>query len=337
MSRAAVKRLRPVTSNRRAKAPDPTTLELLAEIKRLTLALEDKSRGPAPMTLDEWIPRWKQRVWPHTGAATHTAYNTALKTMVSPHLGKLQLAAIDDVTITTWQAALKGEGYAVSTIAHGSKVLRNMLRRAVKDKVLVSAPEMRIDRGRKEQPWLREADFERVVRAAEAHSDRTLVLVLLGGDAGLRRGEAIGLRFSHIEDGVIGLRQQRGLHGLGPPKNNGVRLIPMTPRLAAVVARLRAQLPDGVEDGYVVLNHKGAPLSYHSVPNVMRRVAKLAGLKRRLKFHSKRHTFISHLGGKNAALPVIQRLVGHANMATTQLYMHTEDEQLHLAIEALRR
>lgn len=323
--------------NRGARQKQPSPAELMAQIERLTklLAQTSTNRGPAPITLNAYLPRWRARVYPIIVANTKASYEAHLNQMILPQLGELLLEHIDEDAIVTWRNTLRAKGYASSTVASALKTLKSILRTAVKAKLLAGMPEVSNSHVRKEQPWLTAEEYAQVVRCAEGISDMMLALVLLAGDAGLRRGEAIGLKFSHIIDGVIDLREQKTRYGVGALKNKKPRLIPMTLGLAAVVSRLRAEAKS--DDSYVLLNQHGKPLSYFSVIDRIHRLCRLAGIKKKVKYHSLRHTFISNLGGKGVPLPVVQQLVGHAAMSTTQLYMHTEEDQLHVAIEKLRR
>jgi integrase/recombinase XerD len=142
---------------------------------------------------------------------------------------------------------------------------------------------------------------------------------------GLRVGELCRLRLDDLSPDGATLRVQ----------GKGSR-----DRVAFVTdARLRTELRDyarrrhsgGSEPLFV--NRRGAPLRPHSVRSDLRRLARAAGIGRRLTPHMLRHTAATLLIESGVDIRFVQRLLGHASIATTEIYTHVSDEALRETLE----
>jgi integrase/recombinase XerD len=91
---------------------------------------------------------------------------------------------------------------------------------------------------------------------------------------------------------------------------------------------LRPALDKGKTKGRVLLNARGEPLSRVGAWGVVKRCAERAGITKRVTPHTLRHTFATHLLEGGADLRAVQEMLGHADLATTQLYTHVDREYL---------
>ena len=155
--------------------------------------------------------------------------------------------------------------------------------------------------------------------------DRALLEVLYG--TGARISEAVGLDVDDVDrvDGTVLLRGKGGKD----------RLVPIgSYALAALDAYLTRARPDlaaaGTSDraGALFLNARGGRLSRQSAWTVLARAADRAGVTRDVSPHTLRHSFATHLLEGGADLRVVQALLGHASISTTQLYTHLTGARL---------
>lgn len=144
--------------------------------------------------------------------------------------------------------------------------------------------------------------------------------------AGLRASEVGALRLDHYhrEIGVLtvtGKGAKQRLVPIGKPARDAVDqyLTDLRPTLA--------RWNDGRDDHRVLLSNNGRPLERVAVWQIVRRNAQRAGL-RDVHPHMLRHSFATHLLSGGADLRIVQELLGHADIATTQIYTHVDKTRL---------
>ncbi|MCC6906482.1 MAG: tyrosine recombinase [Phycisphaerales bacterium] len=154
--------------------------------------------------------------------------------------------------------------------------------------------------------------------------DRALLELLYA--AGLRASEVVGVRVRDVH-AVLGVVDVIG-------KGNRQRLVPLgKPALAAIadyVNALRPVLAEkamGRDDERLLLSRSGRPLERIAIWQIVRRQALAAGL-RNVHPHMLRHSFATHLVSGGANLRVVQELLGHADIKTTQTYTHVDASRL---------
>ncbi len=162
-------------------------------------------------------------------------------------------------------------------------------------------------------------EYARLVEAAHKLGTRTLLVVLLGGDAGLRRGEMIALRWSDVDfrRKQLVIQQAEWRATIDTPKSGKGRIIPMTDALDAALRAHRH-----LRGERVLYRDIGVPPRYHHVRDWIALAQRRAGLPATGALHILRHTFCSHLAMRGAPAKAIQELAGHAHLSTTLRYMH---------------
>lgn len=155
--------------------------------------------------------------------------------------------------------------------------------------------------------------------------DRAILEVLYG--CGLRVSEAAGLAVSclYLDDGFIRV--------IG--KGDKERLVPIGEMAsAALLAYLeRRPDPDGEEyDDIVFLNRFGRPLSRQSMFKMIKVQALVADVRKEISPHTFRHSFATHLVENGADLRVVQEMLGHESLKTTEIYTHVDSTTWHRTI-----
>jgi integrase len=234
-----------------------------------------------------------------------------------PALGSRKL---DSITIEVVQG-LKGsmQNRAPKTVNNVPTVLNKLLKTAVEWDGIDRVPcTIRLLPVPKSSAAFHDFDeYERLVEAAKEDAN-AYVIVLLGGEAGLRCGEIMALEWSDVDWSKRQLCIQRSdwKGHVTSPKSGRLRYIPLTVRLTAALRQHRH-----LRSNRVVCSADGSALTQRLVQGFVARAARRANL-RNVGVHVLRHTFCSHLAMRGAAARAIQELAGHRDLSTTQRYMH---------------
>jgi integrase/recombinase XerD len=152
--------------------------------------------------------------------------------------------------------------------------------------------------------------------------DRALLELMYA--CGLRASEAIDLETQDL-DLEAGIVRARG-------KGSKERLVPVgsaaTRAVGAYLSRGRPKLVGDRLESRIFVNHRGSGLTRQGLYKIVQRHAETAGLADRMSPHTLRHTFATHLLAGGCDLRSLQEMLGHADIATTQLYTHLSADRL---------
>jgi integrase/recombinase XerD len=231
--------------------------------------------------------------------------------------------------LEVYVAQLRADGLAATTIARRAAAIRSFFRHQQLLGVRTDNPAAALQlpkRTRRLPRTLSPAEAERLIDAAAGTAPRALrdaALVELLYGAGLRVGEAVGL-----ERGGVDL-ERRLVRCVG--KGDKERVVPIG---RAAVEALRLYLSRGrpfLDTRHrpeLFLNARGGPLTRAGAFLILRRLAGKAGLEpERVHPHLLRHSFATHLLEGGADLRSVQEMLGHADLATTELYTHVSDRR----------
>ncbi len=148
----------------------------------------------------------------------------------------------------------------------------------------------------------------------QGYRDRAILEVLYG--CGLRASEAVNLELSNLyfEDGFIRV--------IG--KGDKERLVPVGEVAVDAVNAYLNQRPVEFDDPHVFLNRFGRELSRISMFNMIKKQALAAGVTKKISPHTFRHSFATHLVENGADLRVVQEMLGHESILTTEIYTHLD-------------
>ena len=149
--------------------------------------------------------------------------------------------------------------------------------------------------------------------------DKAILEVLYG--CGLRVSEAVSLRISglYLDEGFVRI--------IG--KGNKERLIPLGDMACSAVRAyldVRPQPGDSDSDDLLFLNRFGKSFSRVSMFKLIKKQALLAGINKEISPHTFRHSFATHLVENGADLRVVQEMLGHESITTTEIYTHIETQ-----------
>lgn len=238
--------------------------------------------------------------------------------------------AVTIVQLREFVYALKDLGLQPSTIRRQISALRTYFKFLTGEGLVVRDPTEQLDapKGWRRLPTvLTVPEVERLVGAPDADTPlgvRDRALLELCYATGARVSELVALRLSDLvfEEGLA------RLYGKGSKE----RLVPVGRRAlgaAALYAReIRPTLDRGRSRGVLFVNARGGPLSRVGAWGIIKAAARRAGLTKRVTPHTLRHSFATHLLEGGADLRAVQEMLGHADLATTQLYTHIDREYL---------
>ena len=224
---------------------------------------------------------------------------------------------------------LRAQGLAATTIARRLAAIRSFFRHEVLIGKREDNPAADVGlprRARKLPRTLSPGEAERLVEAANGTTprdlrDRALVELLYG--AGLRVSEAVGLERNGVD------LEERLVRSIG--KGDKERIVPLGRSAADALRRYLSRgrpFLDSRHRPELFLNARGGPLTRAGAFLILRRLAEKAGLDpKRIHPHLLRHSFATHLLEGGADLRSVQEMLGHADLATTELYTHVTDRR----------
>lgn len=217
-----------------------------------------------------------------------------------------------------------------ATLQRKAACLRSFYRHLRRENVIQHDPTADLRAPRKSQKLpqvLSRGDVDRLLRAPKgtdpgALRDRALLELMYA--CGLRASEATDLEVGDV-DLDAGVLRARG-------KGSKERLVPVG-REAVVAVRVylergRPMLTATSDDRHLFVNRRGTGLTRQGLYKIVQRHARAVGLEDRMSPHTLRHTFATHLLAGGCDLRAVQEMLGHADIATTQIYTHLSAERL---------
>ncbi|MFV2060402.1 MAG: site-specific tyrosine recombinase XerD [Gammaproteobacteria bacterium] len=188
---------------------------------------------------------------------------------------------------------------------------------------LIHAPKL----GRSLPKVLSEGEVEKLLNAPDTKAvlgmrDRCMLEVLYA--SGLRVSELVQLELSqlNLRMGVIHING----------KGNKERLVPLGEEainwLEEYISGARKSLLQESDSDALFLTHRKAGMTRQAFWHIIKRYANLVGISKHLSPHTLRHAFATHLLNNGADLRVVQMLLGHSDLSTTQIYTHVAQERL---------
>ena len=288
---------------------------------------ETKPAASAPTPL---IDRFIDALWLEDGLAANSlaAYRHDLRQLAA-QLASGDLLAAGEVDLQQYFAA----SFAASRPSTANRrlaTLRRFYRWAFREAMIQHDPTLRLA-GAKAPPRfpqaLTEAQVESLLAAPETESeiglrDRAMLEVLYA--TGLRVSELVGLKLAEVSlaDGVVRVTG----------KGQKERIVPIGEEARAwlerYVAQVRCALLNGRSADAMFVTRRGAAMTRQMFWKLVRRYALMADIRAPISPHGLRHAFATHLLNHGADLRVVQMLLGHADISTTQIYTHVARERL---------
>lgn len=300
-------------------------------------------------TTDQQIEAFLSHLRAERGFSVNTiaAYRSDLAQLQAALAGNdadVRWASVSERDVEDARLSFGEQGYSSTSLARKVAAARSFFRFLLEEGVIDANPaeQMRTRRPSRTLPdVLSEREVVRLLQAASERAGpegmRDRVMLELTYAAGLRVSEIVGpqgleLSALSLDGGWVRVFGKGGKERLAPVYPGIVRQITayvrdVRPQLLAHAKR-RGPVPSAL-----FLNANGYSMTRQGYWFVLRKAAARAGIERRLTPHTLRHSFATHLLQGGAPLRHVQELLGHASIATTQVYTHLTDSQVREAFE----
>ncbi len=285
-------------------------------------------------TADEALDRFLIYLRIEKGLAANTvsAYSTDLVAWFrfAGTKKKPQLTSWNTPLLLQYVISLSKRQLKATTLARKIVTLRQFFNFCLREKYLTEDPTTSLDtpqKGLKLPNVLSRSDLEKLLqqpdlKTPEGLRDRTMLEFLYA--TGLRVSELIQLRPEQIH------LQQGYLRTTG--KGSKDRVVPLGKSCLTFYRRYleegRPQLVKARDGGFIFLTRRGGRLTRQAFWTLLKKRARAAGIRQTISPHTLRHSFATHLLEGGADLRSVQAMLGHADIATTQIYTHVTGKRL---------
>lgn len=240
-----------------------------------------------------------------------------------------RLEEVDNHVIRDYLAWLKEREIAKASIARTLSAVRSFFRYLVREGMLPENPTRNTSSPKLDKrlpSFLTINETTRLLAAPDLNTpqgqrDRALLELLYA--SGLRVSELAGLDIEHVD---LETREIR-VWGKGSKERIVLMGEPAARALTAYLKQGRQHMAGEKKSRAFFLNRAGGRLTERSVQTILQECATMAGIDKKVHPHLLRHTFATHLLDGGADLRVVQELLGHASLSSTQIYTHVSQSQ----------
>ena len=239
-------------------------------------------------------------------------------------------AALTPAILREYVYSLKDLGLAGSSIRRNVSALRTWFRVMLAEGLVTHDPTERIESPQRWRTLPEVLTVEEVTallaapKLDEPLAFRDRAMLELAYGAGLRVSEWITLALKDVvmQEGLVRVFGKGSKERLVPIGRSAIGAV------AVYIRELRPMLERGEGKGTLFLNSRGAPLTRMGAWKILRKYVLQAGIEKNVSPHTLRHSFATHLLEGGADLRAVQEMLGHADIATTQIYTHVDREYL---------
>ena len=234
------------------------------------------------------------------------------------------LKEVDKRVVRNYLAYLAEQGIGKRSIARKLSAIRSFYRYLVREELLADNPLKQTTSPKLDRRLPSFLTIEEMVRLLKApdlatpQGQRNRALIELLYAAGLRVSELVNLDREQVN---LDSREIR-VWGKGAKERMVLMGEPAAIALSNYLSQSRPKLAGKKVSGVLFLNRNGGRLTERMVQKILSKYASKAGIDKRVYPHLLRHTFATHLLDGGADLRVVQELLGHTNLASTQIYTH---------------
>ena len=237
------------------------------------------------------------------------------------------LAEVDTTVVRSYLVWLKEQGLSNRSINRKLTTLRTFYKFCLREQFITKTPMTGIKSLKQEKvlpKFVSEDDINKVSFSEDGDfaTCRDALIFELLYQTGMRQAELRGMKDTDVDRAGMVLK----VHG----KRNKDRLVPLSPQMIRMIDQYQ-NLRDTTFAAHadrLMVNDKGEEMSSYYIYNKVHGMLECVTTLKQKSPHVLRHTFATHLLDEGASLVAIQKLLGHQDLATTQIYAHTTIEQL---------
>ena len=294
---------------------------------------QNKPESKTVARSEELVDRFLDAIWMERGLSQNTlgAYRADLMTLgrgLAEHEKSIDMA--DKADLLQFIAGRVEGGAKPRSTARQLSSFRRFFRYIMREGMRDSDPTADIEMpriGRSLPQTLSEDEVDSLLNAPNTdeplgHRDRAMLELLYA--TGLRVSELINITQSQINFNqgvlrIVGKGDRERLIPLGDESQRWLRDFIDGPRMEILLER---------QTDYLFPTRRGDRMTRQAFWHIIKRYAEKAGIRRKMSPHSLRHAFATHLLNRGADLRVVQLLLGHSDLSTTQIYTHVARERL---------
>jgi integrase/recombinase XerD len=244
-------------------------------------------------------------------------------------------ADVKKTVITSYIDRLKKSDYTSSTVARKVAAIKSFFHFLIAEGDIKEDPTVTLDapKVKKRLPKaITPTEIDRLLKAPAGESgpkaERDLALLEVLYASGVRVTELVSLNLPDLE-----LEESQGkIRVKGKKPNSKERVIPITGSALSVLKRYvkngREQLSSDPNETALFLNNRGQRLTRQGLWLIIKHYVEAVGISTEVTPHTLRHSFAAHKLSQGRSLQDIQKLLGHANISTTQVYAHINQQEI---------
>jgi len=303
------------------------------QMETMASTQQEKPRPGSATGSEELVDRFLDAIWMERGLSTNTlgAYRADLMTLWRGLSERnIAIEAAEKADLLDFIARRVKSGAKPRSTARQLSSYRRFFRYIMREGLRDTDPTADIDMpriGRSLPKTLTEDEVDALLRApltdeSLGHRDRAMLELLYA--TGLRVSELISLKQSQVNFNqgvlrIIGKGDRERLIPLGDEAQRWLKNFIDGPRMEILLER---------QTDYLFPTRRGDRMTRQAFWHIIKRYAQKAGIQKKLSPHSLRHAFATHLLNRGADLRVVQLLLGHSDLSTTQIYTHVARERL---------
>jgi tyrosine recombinase XerC len=239
-------------------------------------------------------------------------------------LGESGIENVDYLFLRKYLASLKEKNLGAKSMARHLSALRSFFKFLIREGYLKANPILSMSSPKIEKylpKFLTEEEVSNLIESSipkDTAGSRDRAILETFYSSGLRISELVGINIDDI-DFIGGIIKIRG-------KGKKERIVPVGD---TAIEAIRAYIDKKKKESQALfLNKNGKRITDRGVRNIVGKYMRISGVKQGASAHTLRHSFATHLLNRGADLRTVQELLGHVNLATTQIYTHLTTDRL---------